>query len=149
MAGVVLHVYGVALVAAGGRTVFFTTRLDYAAPVVTIQRQLADLRAWYVRCGLWLGQAWWFLWMPCLMVAAAAAGVDIWRRAPGVFSLGTAIGVAGLLLTAGAYRLARRPGWAWLSAMNDEAMAGASLRRAQAVLEEVRRFEDDSAPPAP
>jgi serine/threonine-protein kinase len=147
-AGVLLHAYGVAHIAAAGQTIWLTNHLDYAAPVASIQRQLADLRAWYVRCGVWLGQAWWFLWMPCLMVAAAPAGIDLWRRAPSVFAFGTAIGVAGLLLTQGAYLLARRPGWGWLSALNDEAMAGASLRRAHAVLEEIRRFEDDAAPPA-
>jgi serine/threonine-protein kinase len=146
VAGVILHAYGIALVIAGGRTIWFLNRIDYAAPVVSIQRQLGDLRAWHVRCGVWLGQAWWFLWMPCLMVAAAAAGVDVWRRAPGLFGLGTAIGIVGLLLTAGAYRLARRPGWGWLSVVNDDAMAGASLRRAHAVLDEIRRFEEE--PPA-
>jgi hypothetical protein len=123
-------------------------RVDYAAPVVSIQRQLADLRAWHVRTGRWLGQAWWFLWMPCLMVAAAAVGADLWRRAPGVFGFGAAIGVIGLLLTEGAARLSRQPGWTWLAALNDDAMAGASLRRAQAVLDEIRRFEhDDTTPP--
>ena len=143
VAGVILHAYGIALVIAGARTIWLSNRIDYAAPVVSIQRQLGDLRAWYVRCSVWLGQAWWFLWMPCFMVAAAAAGVDVWRRAPGLFGLGTAIGVVGLLLTAGAYRLARRPGWGWLSVVNDDAMAGASLRRAHAVLDEIRRFEEE------
>jgi serine/threonine-protein kinase len=146
VAGVTVHAYGIALVIAAARTIWFMNRIDYAAPVVSIQRQLGGLRAWYVRCGVWLGQAWWFLWMPCLMVAAAVAGVDVWRRAPGVFGLGTAIGVVGLLLTSGAYRLARRHDWGWLSVLNDDAMAGASLRRARAVLDEIRRFEAE--PPA-
>ena len=146
VAGAILHAYGIALVIAAARTIWFSNRIDYSAPVVSIQRQLGDLRACYVRGGVWLGQAWWFLWMPCLMVAAAAAGVDVWRRAPLMFGLGTAIGGVGLLLTAAAYRLARRPGWGWLSALNDDAMAGASLRRAYAVLEEIRRFEEE--PPA-
>ena len=146
-AGVVLHAYGVALIAAGGRTIWAANRIDYAGPLMSIQRQLAELRAWHVRCGTWLGQAWWFLWMPCLVVAGAAAGVDLWKRAPGVFGLGTAIGVVGVLLTVGAYRLAQRRGWRWLAALNDDAMAGTALGRAQAVLDEIRRFEDDSAPP--
>lgn len=143
IAGVTLHAYGIALVMAAARTIWFLNRIDYAAPVVSIQRQLAALRAWYVESGLWLGQAWWFLWMPCLMVAAAAAGVDVWLRAPGIIGLGTAIGLVGLLLTSGAYRLARRPGWGWLSVLNEDAMAGASLRRARAVLDEIQRFEGE------
>ncbi|MBL8144138.1 MAG: serine/threonine protein kinase [Acidobacteria bacterium] len=148
VAGVIMHAYGIALGIAAGRTIALMHRVDYAAPVVSIQRQLADLRAWHVRTGRWLGQAWWLLWMPCLMVAAAAVGADLWRRAPGVFGFGAAIGVIGLLLTEGAARLSRQPGWTWLAALNDDAMAGASLRRAQAVLDEIRRFEhDDTTPP--
>jgi hypothetical protein len=33
--------------------------------------------------------------------------------------------------------------WAWLSVLNDEAMAGASSRRARVVLDEARRFEEE------
>lgn len=147
-AGGLLHAYGVALIIGASRTIWLMNRVDYAAPVVAIQRQLADLRAWYVRCGIWLGQAWWFLWMPGVMVAAAALGADVLRRAPGVFVMGTVIGIVGLLLTEGAARLSRRPGWRWLQVLNDDAIAGASLRRAQAVLDEIRRFEDDEPEPA-
>jgi hypothetical protein len=146
VAGALVHAYGVALVIAAGRTVWFLSRIDYAAPVIEIQQEIGRVRAWYMRCGFWLGQAWWFIWMPCLMVFAAMAGFDVWHRAPKVLGLGAAIGFAGMLLTIGASRLSRRPGWHWLSAMNEDAMAGASLRRARAVLEEIRRFEDE--PPA-
>ena len=147
VAGVLLHGYGVALIVAACRTLVLTTQVDYAAPVVSIQEQLARLRGWHVRVNLVLGQAWWFLWMPCLMVAAAAVGVDIWRHAPAMFFvLGAAIGGLGLLLTVGAYRLAGRPGWEWLKSLQDEAVAGASVRRAQAVLDEIRRFEQDAEP---
>lgn len=146
VAGALLHLYGVALIAAGARTIWLMNRLDYAAPVLTIQRQMAGLRAWYVRCGIWLGQAWWLLWMPCVIVLAAAAGANVWERAPGVFWLGAAIGIVGVLLTEGAARLSRRPGWRWLSVLNDDAIAGTSLRRAQAVLDEIGRFEQEDPP---
>jgi len=60
VAGVTVHACGIALLIAAARTIWFLNRIDYAAPVVSIQRQLGGLRAWYVRCGVWLGQAWWF-----------------------------------------------------------------------------------------
>lgn len=149
VAGVLAQVYGVAAVVSAGRTMRHIRELDYAAPVVTLQRQLGELRAWHVRAGVWLGQAWWFLWMPCLMIAAAALGVDVWERAPRVLVAGTVIGVAGVLVFEAAARLSRRPGWTWLAVLNDDAMAGASLRRAQAVIDEIARFEhDDPAAPA-
>lgn len=151
VAGLVVHVYGVLVVIAGARTVHLVRQLDYAAPVVGLQRQFAELRAWYVRTGAAIGLVWWFMWMPFMMMLVALAGVDMWTRAPGVFSLGTAIGVAGSLLTWMVQRWSRRPGWAWLAASNEEAMTGASLRRAGLVLEEIRRFEaePDGAPAAP
>lgn len=147
-AGLVVQAYGIAALASAVRTMQQIRELDYAGPVVTLQRQLAALRAWHVRTGVWLGQAWWFLWMPCVMIAAAALGVDVWRQAPRVLVLGVAIGVAGVLVMEAAARLSRRPGWAWLAVLNDDAMAGASLRRAQAVLDEIARFEDDAPPDA-
>lgn len=147
-AGVVVQAYGIAAVASAGRTMQHIRELDYAAPVVTLQRQLGALRAWHVRAGVWLGQAWWFLWMPCVMIAAAALGADVFQRAPGVFLIGTVIGVAGVMLFEAAARLSRRPGWTWLAVLNDDAMAGASLRRAQAVLDEIARFEHDGTPDA-
>jgi hypothetical protein len=144
LAGLVMHVYGVLLIIAGGRTLGFVSRLDSAAPVVAMQRQLALLRRWHVLCGMTIGLSWWLLWMPFMMVLAMwLAGVDIYVRAPAVFSLGTAIGVTGLLVTWGLHRLSRRPRWAWIGAKMDAAATGTSLGRAQAVIEEIRQFEDD------
>lgn len=148
VAGVLAQVYGVAAVVSAGRTMQHIRELDYAAPVVTLQRQLGELRAWHVRSGVWLGQAWWFLWMPSVMIAAAALGVDVWQRAPRVFVFGVSVGIVGVIVTEAAARLSARPGWTWLAVLNDDAMAGASLRRAQAVVDEIARFEDDGAPDA-
>ena len=144
IAGVLAQVYGVAAVASAGRTMRHIHELDYSAPVVALQRQLGELRAWHVRSGVWLGQAWWFLWMPCVMIVAAALGVDVWRRAPHVLWSGAAVGVAGVVGMEAAARLSRRPHWRWLAVLNDDAMAGASLRRAQAVLDEIARFEEET-----
>lgn len=145
LAGLTMHVYGVLLIVAATRTLWLLTRIDYAAPVVAIQRQLGDVRHWYARSGLAIGMSWWLLWMPFVMVMAALAGFDMFARAPGVFSLGTAIGLAGLLLNWGLYVASRRPRWAWIARLNDDAMTGASLRRAQAALDEVHRFEEDES----
>lgn len=146
-AGLLVQAYGVAAIASAGRTMQLIREFDYTMPVVTLQRQLAALRAWHVRSGVWLGQAWWFLWMPWVMIVAAALGVDVWRRAPQVLWSGAAVGVAGVVGMEAAARLSRRPRWRWLAVLNDDAMAGASLRRAQAVLDEIARFEDEAAPP--
>lgn len=144
VAGVAAQVYGIAAAAVAGQTMSRIRGLDYAAPVVALQRQLAELRAWHVRSGILLGQAWWFLWMPWLMIVAAALGVDVWQRAPRVLIAGTIVGVIGVIAFEAAAALSARPGWTWLAVLNDDAMAGASLRRAQAVLDEIARFEDET-----
>ncbi len=52
--------------------------------------------------------------------------------------------LAGVVAMEAAARLSRRPRWRWLAVLNDDAMAGASLRRAQAVLDEIARFEEET-----
>lgn len=146
-AGLLVQAYGVAAVATAGRTMQHLREFDYGVPVVALQRQLAALRAWHVRTGVWLGQAWWFLWMPCVMIVAAALGVDVWRRAPRVLALGLAVGIVGVIVMEAAARLSRRPRWTWLAVLNDDAMAGASLRRAEVVLDEIAQFEDETTAP--
>lgn len=144
VAALLVQAYGVAAIASAGRTMQLIREFDYSVPVLTMQRQLAVLRAWHVRTGVWLGQAWWFLWMPCVMIVAAALGVDVWRRAPQVLWFGAAVGVAGVVVMEAAARLSRRPRWRWLAVLNDDAMAGASLRRAQGVIDEIARFEEET-----
>jgi hypothetical protein len=140
VAGLSLHAYGLAVMVAGGRTLWLISQIDYSAPVVTIQAQLAQLGQWFVRSGAVAGNAWWLMWMPFVMALGAAVGVDMFVRAPRMFVFGTIQGLAGLLLMSALYWLSARPGWEWLAKLNDN--AGTSLRRAQAAIDEVRQFED-------
>ncbi len=144
LAGLGLHAYGVVLIVLASQTISLTRRIDYAAPVVTIQKQLAALRRWHLWCGLAVGPVWWLLWMPCAMVAAALAGVDVFARAPGYFASWTVYGLAGLLLTVALYWWSRSR-WPALARYMDDAATGESLRRARAVIDEIRRFEHDES----
>ena len=87
-----------------------------------------------------LGIPWWLLWVPLVMVLAGLAGVDAFARAPGFVFASLAVGVLGMLGTWWIHRWSRRPGRA--DALED-ALSGASLRRARAQLEELGRFERD------
>ena len=135
-----MHAYGALLIVLGARTIGLARRLDYAAPVVAIQKQLGELTRWYVWCGLAIGPVWWLLWMPCFIVLAALAGVDVLARAPGFFASWTVYGLVGLLLTWAAYRWSRTV-WPALARHMDDAATGTSLRRARIVIDEVERFE--------
>lgn len=142
VAGIVVHVYGIATMIAGGVTLGMIGGIDYAAPVVHIQKQLAKLRRFYVASGAAVGLAWWVLWVPFLMVLAGLDGnADglAWLRSWVTTSL--VIGFAGLLATLWFHRWARDPGRPRLAKAMDDSVTGGSLRRARDRLDELERFE--------
>ena len=142
LAGISVHVYGVLMIICGGATISMISRIDYAAPVLAIQKQLGQLRRFYVRTNIGLGMAWWFLWMPLMMMLFMSAfGADLYANAPSVIYAGTAIGTAGLLLTWAFDRWARHPSRPHMAKMVDDSVAGGSLNRAQRVLDEIAQFE--------
>jgi hypothetical protein len=141
IAGLITHVYGVLMIIFAGRTLWLIRRIDYAAPVVTIQHHLAELRRFYVVGGLVIGLAWWFLWMPFMMVLVAWLGADLYRNAPAVIYYGLAIGTTGLLVTWLFHVWSQNPSRPDRAKSVADSLTGGSLRRAQAVLDEVRQFE--------
>ena len=143
VAGLLVHLSGLSLIALGVMVQILMARIDYAAPVMEIQRRLARVRAVYVRGGLIVGLSWWFLWIPVLMVALAYAGVDLYRHAPEVVWYGTAVGVAGLFGTWLFHRWSRAPGRETLARIVDRQLAGGSLTRAQDTLDEIAQFEQE------
>ena len=144
LAGVCLHLYGALTIVFGGVTLALMERIDYAAPVLTIQKQLAGLRRFYIRNALIIGLSWWLLWVPFLMLFLMGAyGVDLYARAPSVIYIGIAIGVAGLLALWGLHRGSRDGRRPLLAKFLDDSLTGSSLRKAQALLDEIARFERD------
>jgi hypothetical protein len=140
--GVQLHLYGLLLIVLGARELALVRAIDYAAPVVGLQGQLAALRAWHLRCQLILVVVGCFIWIPfVLVVFKALFGVDVWHDAPAVVWVLVGSGFTGLLLFAGLLRLA-----AWKPAIGQRVQAeaiGSSLRRAQAELDEIARYVQD------
>lgn len=140
LTGLLFHAYGLALLLCGIRMQTLLARVDFGAPVLEIQARLARLRRFFVVGGLWLGLPWWLLWMPLLaMVCMGLFGVDLYARAPQLFIYNTAAGLAGLLLTWRFHRWAQ--GRPTLARKWADALAGASLTRAQRLLDELADFE--------
>ncbi len=143
VAGLVLHAYGVITICLSVLQVLMIGRIDYSAPVLTIQRQLAQLHRFRVRTTMFLGLPWWVLWIPSTMVGAMwLFGIDLYAESPGWIRVSLAVGAAGMLLTVW---LARRfadhpPASGTLRRMMDD-MAGCSLPRAARQLDELARFE--------
>jgi len=142
--GLLFHVYGLALVGFGIRIQVLIHRLDFGAPVLHIQSQLAQLRRFYVVGGLWLGLPWWLLWMPFMvMVFMGLFGVDLMVNLPHLLDRwilwNGVTGAAGFMLTLLFLKWAKgRPA---LARKVENAAAGTSLNRARRMLEEIARFE--------
>jgi hypothetical protein len=141
LAGIAVQVYGIATIAFAGETIRRIRAVDYSAPVVEIQKQIASLRRTYIISGMVGGLPWWFLWVPILAVLAGLGGVDLHAKAPGLVWGGLAIGALGLLATRWFHRWSRDPKRPALAQRVEDSVAGTSLRKARAQLDELRRFE--------
>lgn len=140
-AGVVVHAYGVVCIIAAGIVLGGIGRIEYAAPVLEIQKRLAHVRRAYIVSGMVAGLPWWFLWVPLLIVLLGLAGVDLYAHTPATVWIGLGVGALGLLATAWFHRWSRNPARPRLARAVENAVTGASLRRAQAQLDELQRFE--------
>ncbi len=134
-----VQLYGVLLIAFAARNLYLIQRVDYAAPVLLIQRQLADLRAWRVRVeapvNAILGC---FVWIPVLWMNFAWYGIDLWSRAFFYWSISSSLVGVGIVVLV--VWLMHRAGMA--RRIEDNA-AGHSVRKAEAVLDEISRFEQE------
>lgn len=138
--GVLVHLYGVLMIVFAARNLYLIKQVDYAAPVLEIQRRLAELRAWKTRIEAPVFMVTGcFAWIPALLMLFAGLGADVWRLHPAVVLWLCASGVASLLLMWLVIRLIRR---VWGARVLEREAAGYSVRRAEAVLEEVRRFQE-------
>jgi hypothetical protein len=141
IAGVVMHLYCIGMIVIGAMVQAQVAHIDYGAPVLAIQRQLLRLRRTYAVGGaLVVGLPWWFLTAPLLVVLTRGA---IMTSAPMAIWSQLAIGAVGLLATAWFYRWSRRPERAVLARKLDDSNASGSIRRAQAAVEEIGRFEQE------
>jgi serine/threonine-protein kinase len=142
VAGLIVHIAGVSMIVFGALVETFIARIDYSAPVLTIQRQLTQLRKVYVRGGLLAGLPWWVVWVPSLMVVLKTRfGADLYVDAPEWVWINVAVGFLGMLLSW------RFIGWAAkrpvLGKRLGDAAAGGSINRAQARLDEIAFFEKE------
>jgi len=135
--GLLVHASGLMLIAFSARNLYLIRRIDYAAPVVDIQRRIAELRAFRVRVeapvNAVLGC---FIWIPVTWMNLAWYGIDLWKW--NVMPWALACSVVGMAVVAAVIWTMRRMGYARLIEENN---AGRSVLRAQAALDEIARFE--------
>ena len=143
--GIAIQIFGTLMVAFAGYLLFQLQAIDHAAPVLEIQRRLARLRTWRVRVEAplfaVLGS---IAWVPATLMLIQYDfdqwHGDYWNHAPELAVSLILSGVVSLLLVFMAYWLIRRAGHRrWL----ENNFAGSAVRKAEATLEEIARFEKE------
>ncbi len=141
--GILVHLYGIMMIVFAARDLVLVRQFDYTAPVLTLQKQIGDLRAWHRTAGLWFGLTGCFIWIPALLMIFHALGADVWRRNPEVVGWFLLSGLVSLGILWAIVAFSRRPGREKFARGLDNSTAGWSVRRAESVLEEIERFEND------
>jgi hypothetical protein len=138
---------GVAITAA--RALWALTQLEPALPVVVLRRMADRAALFEYRALKWAVLGGVLCWLPALLVVAeAATGVPALARVPGAYlaanlALGAAAVGAGHAL---ARRHLERPDRSPRARRVLDALAGSTIRRLRARIDELARF---TAPPAP
>ncbi len=139
--GASLHLYALMMIIGGARDLFMMHRIDYAAPVVEIQRRLAELRAWLLKSAPVFGAVGCFIWIPFTLWAFEVLfGADIWAHAPIVVWIFVGWGVVALAVLLLALRIARHPGRTKWAERFERGMIGNRLAKAQRFLDEIAAF---------
>lgn len=91
--GIVLHVYGVLVIACGIAVITRIKQIDYSKPVVDIRSRFDKLSTVYLCIGSVIGLPWWLMWIP----ACVAMGFDAVVLYPRSLYPSVVIGIAGLI----------------------------------------------------
>lgn len=140
--GILFQGYGMMLAGFAVRDLMLIHRIDYGAPVVAIQRELASLRAWHLRAGMWLAVAGCFIWLPLILLVPYYLGAVGWIASPQVLSW-VILNILVCVVLAGVAVYLFRHGQGKVAKALRESAVGRSVNRAEAVLEEIARFEAD------
>jgi hypothetical protein len=143
----VLHEYAIISIVIAGRQHVLLSRVDFAGPVIALQRELTKLATFRIRATLGAFLLAPLLWTPLLIVAARGLfGVDVYRALGPAwlwanFGFGLAVIPIGLWLARrianAGNRPARRGGFV-------DVLAGHSLAEAKRYADELVRFEAEA-----
>jgi serine/threonine-protein kinase len=133
LCGVILHIYGVFVIAAGAAVCTRINRIDYSEPVDQIRSKLDAVRNVYLKVGAVIGFPWWLMWIP----ATVAIGFDAVLHPNSLFpSLG--VGVIGMVVSYWLYVRVQRSGKPSAETWRKR-FAGDSIANAYVVLDEIEQ----------
>lgn len=139
--GVLLHLYGLAMMVCAIRSLVLIQQVRYDAAVLVIQKRLATLSSWRLRTAAGFAVAGCVMWVPLVLVIFRQNGVDLWLIKPQMIYWFASCACACLALCFAVIRLACRPDAGGLGRYFRESSIGLNLRRADAELAEITAFE--------
>ena len=144
--GIIVHAFGVLNIALAGITLGLVASIDYSAPVLRIQQQMARLLRFYGINANAAGLPWWIMWVLVVVAVSGLGATPAPAATPAWIQASLAVGVAGLLGT-WLYAWRSRRNQALPGAVTDAhahacvADGGDGIRRGQRILDEIARFE--------
>ena len=139
-AGIALHAFGVLHIAFAGIVAGLASSLDYAAPVLSIQKRLRQLLRIQVLNSNVCGAPWWVLWVLVVIGFAGLSPARLPGPTPTWIWISLAIGIAGTLATWW-WSARRTRGPRDLLARMDDGADG--IRRNLRLFEDLQAFERD------
>jgi hypothetical protein len=139
--GIVLHAFGVLTAVMAALTMAFASSIDYAAPVVTIQKQMVRLLRFHSLNSALCGAPWWVMWVVVVLCFAGLGGAAAGAATPAWIWISLAIGVAGLAATWAYFLRALRRGEAPMAGLMHDGADG--IRHGRRLLDDIARFEQE------
>jgi len=139
--GLLLHAWGIMFIAFAARDLVLIRRIDFAAPVIQIQKQLAELRAWHIRAAIWHGFTGSVAWLPVMIILLHVLGANAGFPKPQKIVWLVATVAVCLLFNYGLMRLAQTSGKCGQALRRS--WIGSAVNRAQTALDEIAQFEKE------
>ncbi len=133
--GVIVHVYGIFVVACAASVCTRIKRIDYSQPVDQVRMRLNNVKDTYLRVSPAIGLPWWLMWIPL----AVAMGFDIVLH-PNSLIPSLIIGVIGLVVSLWLYLRVQRPDNASAEKWRTS-FAGGSIAAANQALQEIEQAQ--------
>lgn len=135
VSGVILHVYGLLIIAAAASVCTRIKRIDYSQPVDQVRNKLDDVKNVYLRFGSLIGFPWWLMWLP-VVVAFGFDGV----MHPNSLIPSLVVGVIGLVVSYWLYFKVKRSDKASASQFRKK-LAGESIANAYLAIKEIEQAQ--------
>lgn len=139
--GLLLHAWGVMFIVFAARDLLLIRQIDYAGPVIDIQKRLAELRAWHLRAAIWHGFTGSVAWLPVMIVLLHAMGANVGSPKPSKVIWLALTTLVYLTFNYALVRLARSPGRCGQALR--KSWVGSTVNRAQTALDEIAQFESE------